>query len=88
MFLIECGLVALAVLAAVAVPIEKWPYLDSSMRGLERRFSRLAQKRGRTAIVAALGPEEPEELDEPEEEVPEEVVVVVVEPPPNGLPLI
>jgi len=48
MFLIECGLVILAVLAAVAVPTKKCLL---SMRSLERRFSRLAQKRTLAVLI-------------------------------------
>src|SRR5438128_12460392 len=54
MFLIECGLVALAVLAAVALPTEKCPYLENSMLSLERRFSRLAQKRSLAVLVVGV----------------------------------
>src|SRR6266567_3556975 len=51
MFLIECGLVAFAVLAAIALPIEKWTSLESSLLSFELRFSRLAQKRQLAVLI-------------------------------------
>ena len=54
MFLIECGLVALAVLAAVTLPGERWPYLENLIVSLERRFSRLAQKRSLAVLVVGI----------------------------------
>src|SRR6266702_8198212 len=51
MFLIECGLVAFAVLAAIALPTERWRSFERSMLSIERRFSRLAQKRQLAVLI-------------------------------------
>lgn len=51
MFLIECSLVVLATLAAVAFPSEKWHGLESLISKLERGFSRLARRRSLSVLV-------------------------------------
>src|SRR5690349_16163046 len=51
MFLIECSLVALAILAAVAFPSEKWPSLGASISHLESEFSRLARRRSFSVLI-------------------------------------